>query len=132
MDQFNRMRDRKLQGFSPGVLHMLMNYHWPGNVRELENLVDRVVVLKGQGIVEPEDLSDKMRTIWTPLPPAATVEIPDEGFCLDNAVREFERELISQALQKADGVKNKTAQFLGIKRTTLIEKLKRHSLPSPG
>jgi DNA-binding NtrC family response regulator len=131
MDQSNRMRDRKLQGFSPRVLHMLMNYHWPGNVRELENLVDRVVVLKSQGIVEPEDLPDKRRTIWTPPPPAATVDIPNEGFCLDIAVREFERELISQALQKADGVKNQAAQLLGIKRPTLIEKLKRHSLPSP-
>jgi sigma-54 dependent transcriptional regulator, flagellar regulatory protein len=48
------------------------------------------------------------------------------------AVREFERELISQALQKADGVKNRAAQLLGIKRTTLIEKLKRHSLLTPG
>jgi DNA-binding NtrC family response regulator len=132
LDQFNRMRDRKLQGFSPRALHMLMNYHWPGNVRELENLIDRVVVLKGQGLAEPEDLPEKMRTAWTPAPSAATVEIPDEGFCLDIAVREFERELISRALRKAEGVKNKAAQLLGIKRTTLIEKLKRHSLLRPG
>jgi len=48
------------------------------------------------------------------------------------AVREFERELISRALQKANGVKNKAAQLLGIKRTTPIEKLKRHSLLFPG
>jgi DNA-binding NtrC family response regulator len=128
MDQFNRMRDRKLQGFSPNALHMLMHYHWPGNVRELENLVDRVVVLRGHGLVELEDLPEKMRTSWMPTQPAATVEIPDEGFCLDRAVREFERGLISQALQKSDGVKNKAAQLLGIKRTTLIEKLRRHSL----
>jgi DNA-binding NtrC family response regulator len=132
LDQFNRMRDRKLQGFSPPALHMLVNYQWPGNVRELENLVDRVVVLKGQGIIEPEDLPEKMRTAWTPTPSAATVEIFNEGFCLDIAVREFERELISRALQKADGVKNRAAQLLGIKRTTLIEKLKRHSLLPPG
>ena len=132
MEQFNRLRDRKLRGFSPRVLHMLTNYHWSGNVRELENLVDRMVVLKGQGLVEPEDLPEKMRTAWTPTPPAMTGEIPDEGFCLDIAVREFERELISRALQKAEGVKNKAAQLLGIKRTTLIEKLKRHSLLHPG
>jgi sigma-54 dependent transcriptional regulator, flagellar regulatory protein len=106
---------------------MLMNYQWPGNVRELENLVDRVVVLKGQGIVEPEDLPDKMRAAWTPTPTVTTLDLLNEGFCLDIAVREFERELIARALQKADGVKNKAAQLLGIKRTTLIEKLKRHS-----
>jgi sigma-54 dependent transcriptional regulator, flagellar regulatory protein len=94
-------------------------------------LVDRVVVLRGQGIVESEDLPEKMRTMWTPSQPAATVEMPDEGFCLDMAVREFERELISRALKKAEGVKNKAAQLLGIKRTTLIEKLKRYSLLFP-
>ncbi|HSF30935.1 MAG TPA: sigma-54 dependent transcriptional regulator [Candidatus Tectomicrobia bacterium] len=132
MEQFNRMRDRKLQGFSPHALHLLVNYQWPGNVRELENLVDRVVVLKGQGIIEPEDLPEKMRTAWTPAGPVTTVEIPDAGFCLDVAVRGFERELISRALLKAEGVKNRAAQLLGIKRTTLIEKLKRHSLLPPG
>jgi transcriptional regulator with GAF, ATPase, and Fis domain len=132
VDQFNRLRDRKLQGFSPPVLRMLMNYHWPGNVRELENLVDRVVVLKGQGIVEPEDLPDKMRTAWTPTPAITAMDLPGDGFCLDIAVRDFERELIARALQKADGVKNKAAQLLGIKRTTLIEKLKRYSPPHPG
>ena len=143
MDQFNRMRDRKLQGFSPGALRILVNYHWPGNVRELENLVDRLVVLKGHGIIGPEDLPEKIRAAWTssPLAPgmavppslaASAVEIREEGFSLDSAVREFECELILKALQKADGVKNKAAQLLGIKRTTMIEKLKRHSVLPPG
>jgi DNA-binding NtrC family response regulator len=60
------------------------------------------------------------------------MDLPGDGFCLDIAVRDFERELIARALQKADGVKNKAAQLLGIKRTTLIEKLKRYSPPHPG
>ena len=99
--------------------------------------MDRLVVLKGQGIIEPEDLPEKMRTAWTPpptalgvetlpTPPVRTVDLQEKGFSLDIAVREFERELILQALQQADGVKNKAALLLGIKRTTLIEKLKRH------
>jgi Nif-specific regulatory protein len=134
LEQFNRLRHRKLQGFAPRALQMLANYHWPGNVRELENLVDRLVVLKGQGVIEPEDLPEKMRAAL-PVPAVAstaTMEIPEEGFCLDVAVREFERELITKALQKADGVKNRAAQILGIKRTTLIEKLKRHALLPSG
>jgi transcriptional regulator with GAF, ATPase, and Fis domain len=142
MDQFNRLRDRKLQGFAPNTLHTLVNYHWPGNVRELENLVDRLVVLKGQGVIGLEDLPEKIRTAWTPTPvprvevssplSASAAEIREEGFNLDMAVREFERELILKALQKADGVKNKAAQLLGIKRTTLIEKLKRYTMLPPG
>jgi DNA-binding NtrC family response regulator len=103
-------------------------------VRELENLVDRLVVLKGQGVIEPEDLPEKMRAALpvSAVASTATMEIPEEGFCLDVAVREFERELITKALQKADGVKNRAAQILGIKRTTLIEKLKRHALLPSG
>jgi DNA-binding NtrC family response regulator len=114
IDQFNRLRDGKLQGFSPRSLRMLMNYQWPGNVRELENLVDRLVVLKAQGIIDPEDLPEKMQIVWTPAQPAVAMETPDEGFCLNTAIRELERELIARALQKPDGVKNKTAQLLGI------------------
>jgi len=131
LDQFNRIRQRHLQGASPSALEILLNYPWPGNVRELENLVDRLVVLKGQGIIEPEDLPEKMRGTWTASPIPAISGIPPAGFCLDDAVREYERTLISTALQKAEGVKNKAAQLLGIKRTTLIEKLKRYTLP-PG
>jgi DNA-binding NtrC family response regulator len=114
IDQFNRLRDGKLQGFSPRSLRMLMNYQWPGNVRELENLVDRLVVLKAQGIIDPEDLPEKMQIVWTPAQPAVAMEIPDEGFCLNTAIRELECELIARALQKPDGVKNKAAQLLGI------------------
>lgn len=132
MDQFNRLRKRKLQGFAPRALQMLSHYHWPGNVRELENLVDRLVVLKGHGMIEPEDLPDKMRAALPTVAAVATMDLPEEGFCLDAAVRAFERDLITKALRKADGVKNRAAQILGIKRTTLIEKLKRHSLPSSG
>jgi DNA-binding NtrC family response regulator len=132
MDQFNRLRNRKLRGFAPPALHMLVNYHWPGNVRELENLVDRLVVLKGQDVVAPEDLPEKMRAALPSIASVAAMDLPEQGFCLDVAVREFERDLLTRALQKASGVKNRAAQILGIKRTTLIEKLKRHALLSSG
>lgn len=132
MEQFNRLRNRKLQGFAPSSLQMLTNYHWPGNVRELENLVDRLVVLKGQDVIQPEDLPEKMRASLPSIASVAAIDIPEQGFCLDVAVREFERDLLTKALQKANGVKNRAAQILGIKRTTLIEKLKRHSLLSTG
>jgi sigma-54 dependent transcriptional regulator, flagellar regulatory protein len=60
--------------------------------------------------------------VWVPAQPAAAREIPDEGFCLDAAIGEFERALIARALRQADGVKNKAVQLLEMKRTTLIEK----------
>jgi DNA-binding NtrC family response regulator len=127
LNQFNHMRQRNLQGPTPRALEYLLNHPWPGNVRELENLVDRLVVLKGHGVIEPEDLPEKIRGPLATSPQLPGAEIPSEGFCLDKAVRDFERTLIATALEKANGVKHKAAQLLGIKRTTLIEKLKRYS-----
>ncbi len=127
LDQFNRMRHRQVHGVSPHALDVLLNYPWPGNVRELENLVDRLVVLKGQGVIQPEDLPEKMQGPWTTAPAVPMMDIPEEGFRLHKAVTEFEQALISTALQKADGVKHRAAQLLGMKRTTLIEKLKRYA-----
>jgi len=129
VDHFNQMRHRQLQGLSPLALEVLLQYGWPGNVRELENLADRLVVLKGQGVIEPEDLPEKMRVSWRPSSPLPTVDLFQAGFCLDDAMRAYERVLLTTALQRTDGIKSKAAQLLGIKRTTLIEKLKRYSLP---
>jgi DNA-binding NtrC family response regulator len=79
-------------------------YQWPVNVRELENLVDRLVVLKGQGMIEPEDFPEKMCMVWTPGSLTPPIQISDEGFYLDTAMGEFERDLILKALEKADGI----------------------------
>ena len=128
LERFNRLHRLHVEGFPPRALDILLNHPWPGNVRELENLVDRLVVFKGQGLIHPQDLPEKMRGAGMTGPAVPMMEIPEEGFCLDKAVTEFEQALISTALQQADGVKHKAAQLLGVKRTTLIEKLKRHSL----
>jgi transcriptional regulator with PAS, ATPase and Fis domain len=58
----------------------------------------------------------------------ANVALPEEGLDFNDAVNEFENELILQALQKTDGNKNKAASLLNLNRTTLVEKLKRKGL----
>lgn len=119
-----------IHGFSREALNLLSAYSWPGNVRELKNLVERLAVLKQEGGIEVYDLPGKIRgPAGAPATDMAS-GIPDEGICLNSAVTEFEKTLILQSLQKAHGVKNEAAKLLNLKRTTLVEKIKRYHLDS--
>jgi len=112
---------------SKGALQRLIEYHWPGNVRELENLMERLVILTEGEIIEEKDLPEHIRA--TPSVSDLTPgKFPAEGFSLPRALREFERDLILRALEISGGVKSRAAKLLGIKRTTLIEKMKRLGL----
>jgi DNA-binding NtrC family response regulator len=59
--RFNRSQRRAVSGISPAAQEALTAYGWPGNVRELENAIERVVVLKREGLIEPEDLPSKVQ-----------------------------------------------------------------------
>ncbi|HAS17137.1 MAG TPA: DNA-binding response regulator [Nitrospiraceae bacterium] len=127
LEYFNRTKKKAIKGFSQEAMNLLINYRWPGNIRELENLIERLVILKGDGIVYPEDLPDKVRIIRFE-EGIIPLTIPDGGINLKDVVEEFENNLIVQALQKAQGVKNRAAQLLSLNRTTLVEKLKKKKL----
>ncbi|HPX61458.1 MAG TPA: sigma-54 dependent transcriptional regulator [Deltaproteobacteria bacterium] len=134
---FNSDRKHAVNGFSRDALDILCNYEWPGNVRELENLVERLVILKNSGFITPEDLPDKylagklhsqIQVPALPLMSEATDVLPEEGICLNTAVEQFENNLIMQALARTGGNKKEAATLLNLKRTTLIEKLKKKNL----
>lgn len=133
--RFNADKRHAVKGFSREALGILCSYDWPGNVRELENLVERIVILKGSGLVVPDDLPEKYlagRSQMTHVLPAiCDTEInllPEEGICLNTAVDAFENNLIMQALNRTGGNKKEAAALLNLKRTTLIEKLKKKNL----
>lgn len=120
----NKAGHKEVAGFSPEVLKTLTQYAWPGNVRELENLVERLVILKGAGTIEKEDLPEN----FLGKPSAMgfyNLAIPDTGVSFRDLSSEFERQLILQALQKSGGNKNKAATLLQLNRTTLIEKIRK-------
>ena len=137
--QFNRDRRRLVKGFTREALEMLCNYDWPGNVRELENLVERMITMKESGFITVDDLPEKYLAPRTVVPPplsvsgsvAAAKELPPAGICLNSAVDAFENGLIMQALQRTGGNKKEAAALLNLKRTTLIEKLKKKNLQFP-
>ncbi len=127
LGKFNRKFGDAAVGMAEETKALLMMHSWPGNVRELRNMLERLVVLKGEGVVLPDDLPGKLRK-KTAAAPHPHIEMSDEGINLNTAVTEFEKDLILQSLHKSNWVKNRAAKLLQLNRTTLVEKIKRHQL----
>jgi len=125
--KYNGEKGRALEGVRPESLEILRRYTWPGNVRELENLIERIVVLKGSGWIEPSDIPEKIRRAERFLESALPV-LGNTGLDIRSATEDFENALIRQALHLSGGNKNRAATLLGLKRTTFVEMLKRKSL----
>ena len=129
LDRFNSVNQKQIAGISEEAMRCLMQYHWPGNIRELENLIERVVVLKKDNrMIEMKDFPiDYFRNVRLDRF-VANVALPEDGLDFNEAVNNFENELILQALQRTSGNKNQAATLLNLNRTTLVEKLKRKGL----
>jgi len=128
LDKLNAEKGTEIDGISDAVMNIFMGYSWPGNVRELANLIERLAVLKAEGEIAVDDLPPKLRSNEASVPAVAAPEINTDGICLTTAVNEFEKNLIYQSLERTDWVKNKAAKLLHVKRTTLVEKIKRYEL----
>jgi len=102
----------------------LWEYDWPGNVREVENLIERMVVLSDNRRLGPEDIPPHVRSFISekklPHPPLNDGEVN-----LREVLEQFEGRLIDEALRRTNGNRTAAAQMLGLKRTTLVAKLRR-------
>jgi len=128
IEHFCETHKLELKTVSTQVMKALMAYDWPGNVRQLENIVERMVALTAnRPAILPADLpgeiQNRVSLNFVPL-----IEIPEEGINFQNVVTDMERELILQSLRKTNGNKKLAAKLLNLKRTTLIEKIKRIGL----
>jgi len=108
------------------AMRRLMAYAWPGNVRQLENAIERAVAISaGRPQIDAADLPVEIQQAQEPALPS-TVDLPEDGLDLDAFVAHVERELIERSLERTGGNKGRAAKLLNLKRTTLVEKLKRH------
>ena len=125
---------------SPEALQVLQAYPWSGNVRELSNLIERLAVLHPGGLVRARDLPARYRD-GVELPeeneldaaiandsPSSVDTLPAEGIDLKDHIARIEMSLIRAALERADGVVAHAAQLLGLRRTTLVEKLRKYGI----
>ena len=102
----------------------LWEYDWPGNIRELENLLEQLVIRSENGVAEPKDLPANIRAFVSdkksPQPTLSGGRID-----LRDAMEQLQFRLVDEALRLANGNKSAAARMLGLKRTTLVEKLRR-------
>ncbi len=137
---FSRKRKREPVKIEREVMDLFIRYSWPGNVREMENLIERMVILSDDQLLTVKDLPHRFQELSTlsqgegvegfkkPGDSSGEVLLTDQGVNLNTLVEGMERNLINQALQKSQGVKSKAAELLGLKRTTLLEKIKKLDL----
>jgi DNA-binding NtrC family response regulator len=111
LDRGARVWGREVLGVTPEALRALVDYDWPGNVLELESIVERAVAQAEGARIDLDDLP--------PLPQSTVAR----GSFLDQ-----EREILRRALERAGGSRTRAARALGLKRTTLLEKLRRLGL----
>jgi DNA-binding NtrC family response regulator len=110
---------------SQEAMRRLMAYSWPGNVRQLENAIERAAAFRGgRSQIDVGDLPDEIAADSRESG-AVPLTLPDEGLDMNGILVAAERDLITRALDRTGGNKGRAARLLGIKRTTLVEKLKR-------
>ena len=123
LDELARETNRRIRGFSPAAEQALLKHHWPGNVREVRNVVERSLLLKASGArIERGDLPP-----LTGLPHHEARSSLAAG-ALPDAMRDYERDLILEALRRSGGVVARAADLLKVSRTNLHNKMKKHGL----
>ncbi len=118
LDYFNAMYETKICRMSERVENLLYNHSWPGNVRELKNLIERLAIFCSKPIIEMEDLPDQYKYHSYAVQEIDLVQKYDK----------MTHDIIIEALNRANGVKQKAAELLGIDRKTLNNKMKKYKI----
>ena len=133
--------------FTSSAMQLLKQYEWPGNVRELANLLERLVILNPYGIVDVADLPKKFHALsvagvgTSSDEPTATqaiiqdasiqksiLPLSESGLDLREHLTQLECDIIRQALNECDGVVAHAAKMLKMRRTTLVEKMRKFNI----
>jgi DNA-binding NtrC family response regulator len=150
LEKYTRQRGREPFTFAAEAMAVITHYGWRGNVRELENLIQHMSILFTGKTVYREDLPEKFQSVIIPVE-EKTEEPPEERqrspHSLANSlasfhpatwqngqidfnvlINDFETQLIVQAMKLSDGNKKEAARLLSLKRTTLLEKIKKKDI----
>ena len=156
-DLINRMEasNRGSVRLTHAALSLLMQHDWPGNVRELANLIERLAIMNPKGLVDAVDLPEKFHKFQVsdqiindvevnleddenldPLEVIASfdgsskslAQLPEQGIDLKEYLNVLEIDLIRQALNECSGVVAHAAKRLNMRRTTLVEKLRKYDM----
>ncbi len=128
VQEHNRRYKTHVQGLSGVAEKMLIAYHWPGNVRELRNLIERAILLEETDLLQPENI--RFVSSHTPTEPVPGGRKSERSMnaSSDFSLKNSERTLIVQALEKTGGNKTRAAALLGISRDVLRYRMKKFGL----
>jgi len=128
-----RARPGRAQRYTDESLALLRQYNWPGNIRELANLVERLAILGGE-VIGPPEVQLVLPTAPRPAAsaPSATPALFDAGVSLTEALDRYERDLIADALTRAEGNVAEAARALQTDRANLYRRMKRLGLAARG
>jgi transcriptional regulator with PAS, ATPase and Fis domain len=118
IDRYNERLEKNVHSFSSGAMDLIFSHHWPGNVRELENVVERAMVLARSDVITGEDLSADLQ---------AQGHAANAIHSASNLER-LERDHVKSVLEECGWNKYKAAKLMGISRSTLYSKIRRHGL----
>jgi two-component system response regulator AtoC len=121
---FNREFRKSVRGIAASALRSLESYAWPGNVRELRNAVERAMLLAEGDQLGPEHFTMLVAVV----PVTSTFSLPAEGVNFET----LERDLLVQALQRAQGNQTQAAQLLGMNRDQIRYRLEKFGLDKLG
>ena len=116
--EFNRRYSKKIDSISPEVRSLLLKHNWPGNVRELKNFMERAVIFCEGERIELSVIPEQYRLLLQGLDEAP----------LDVRYQASSREIILEALERGQGIKQKAAELLKIDRKTLYRKMKKYKI----
>jgi PAS domain S-box-containing protein len=124
--EHNRRYKAHIRGISETAERMLTAYHWPGNVRELRNVIERAILLEETHLLQPDSIQFVSLRTLSDSAPGGQTSAPARPTNL--SLKNSERMLIIQALEKTAGNKTKAAELLGISRDVLRYRMKRYGL----
>lgn len=124
IDIFNKEFKKNVKGISPEAERLLINYPWFGNARELKNVIERICILEDTDMINAEHIPAEIAEFSTPPSEKTPLSLPSEGVSL----KDVEKNLIIQALQKTNYNQTKAARLIGISRDALRYKMQKFGL----
>ena len=122
MERYSKINNKKIAGISDEIRNLFIDYHWPGNVRELENAIEGAVIMARTEMIDKGDIPTIAKLSQS------TTGKPKDGRPLKKVLEQPEKELILSVLKECEWNRNKVALRLGINRTTLYNKMKKHNI----
>jgi two-component system response regulator PilR (NtrC family) len=123
--------EKPVRGLTPEAIRALERYDFPGNIRELENMMERAVALASNETIDIGDLPETVGGGPPSAAPTLVTDLPAEGCQLDGVLEDIERRLLTQALERSDGVRKAAAELLGISFRSMRYRLAKLGMEVP-